>query len=131
MNLKNILLALTIPLFIGLTSCSKYEEGPKISLKRKIKRLEGEWKVESIEDKKIDYNYSIELDSDGDCRFFNDDVNPFYNNDKGKWKWEDNKSNISFTWDRNGAYEIQIKKLTDDEFWFDDKENKLLKCSKK
>ncbi len=128
MKIKYLLLCFSF--FIALQSCSPYDDGPKISLTRKVKRLDGEWKVESIDGKKIDYNFSIEFDKDGDCRYFNENVQEFFKNDTGKWKWEDGKSNISFRWGSNGDYEIEIHKLTKDEFWFDDKENKLTKCKK-
>jgi hypothetical protein len=124
------LLLLLLPFFFVLEGCSPYDDGPKISLTRKVKRLNGEWKVESIDGENVNYKYSLEFDKDGDCRYFNENVIDFYDNDKGKWKWEDGKSNISLVWEKNGSYEIQIHKLTKDEFWFDDKENKLVKCNK-
>lgn len=113
-----------------LSNCSAYDEGPFMSLRFKKTRLEGEWKVISINAKEVSHSETYEFDSDNDARYFNETLNAWFSPDKGKWKWEDDKQNIQLTWEKNGSYEIQIKKLTMDELWFDDENNELVKCEK-
>ncbi|MGB0851162.1 MAG: hypothetical protein ACPGTP_07935 [Bacteroidia bacterium] len=122
-------------LFVFLaSSCGKYPEGPKLSLSTKQKRLVGEWKVQSVNGVDVEESVVFEFDSDGDHRVFDDG---FYyvgfdnKTHSGTWDWEDKKANIFLDYDYIIAdYEIQIKKLSKDEFWFDDINNELVKCTK-
>lgn len=127
---SKLFMAVSLLTVISIFSCNTYDEGPTISLRFKKTRLEGEWKVMSRDGKDLSHNETYEFDSDNDARFFDDSKQVWFTPDKGKWKWEDDKENLSLVWEKNGAYEIEIKKLTMDEFWFDDQDNKLVKCKK-
>lgn len=129
-TLKGLFASIILACTLLLSNCGAYDEGPFISLRFKKARLEGEWKVISINAENVSHSEIYEFDSDNDARYFNESLDAWFSPDKGKWKWEDDKQNIQLTWEKNGSYEIQIKKLTMDELWFDDENNELVKCEK-
>ncbi len=54
---RNLILFIFLFAFV---SCKKYEEGPFISLRSKINRIEGKWKFQKF----IDHEYHQDLTSD-------------------------------------------------------------------
>lgn len=110
-------------------SCSKYEEGPKISLRSKEARVENTWKVEKYyknsEDKTTDFfadkiNYTETFTEDNKWSLsYTDASDSELETDSGTWDFDDeDKTKI----DRNAGgstwEELTILRLKNKEFWF-------------
>lgn len=111
---------------IGLTSCSKYEENPAISLQNKKTRIANTWLVANAfnegNDVSSDYDqFELYLSKDGDAALTAD----YYFNDikinietDGTWKFEDSKETLAINYENDDAdATYQILKLTSSEMW--------------
>lgn len=110
-------------------SCSKYEEGPKISLRSKEARVINTWKVEKYykngEDKTTDFfadkiNYIETFTEDDEWSYsYTDADDNELKIDSGTWEFDDKDNTII---DRNAGgstwEELTILKLKNEEFWF-------------
>ncbi len=132
--MKSHFLFLVALIFIGISSCGKYPDGPKFSLISKEKRLIKNWKMNKVEY----YNGQNSTYSEGQ-------VYPFYLNieKSGVLKYKrlvDNniqEFSSSWTWHlgtwgitldltnnilgNNGVRNYQIKRLTKTELWIYDR----------
>ncbi len=126
MKKQHYLLLILSFVFI-FSSCKKYEDGPAVSLLTKTSRLTGEWEVTEI-DKDSDFgNWKLLLtfEKNGDFTFTAiytgsydyDDVT-----ENGEWEWESGKEVVDVTVD-NERQEFKITRLTNDELWFEDKDD--------
>ncbi|MBR9860079.1 hypothetical protein GYB22_04920 [bacterium] len=121
--MKNIFIASMMLICFGLTSCSRFEEGPKITLRTIESRLTGDWEIVkfSVNDEDqteeyldlIGHNYRLEIEKDGEYRTEGD--NPI----KGSWELGADKDDIRFQPDEEGADEesYRILRLTNKEMW--------------
>src|SRR4051812_28004631 len=88
-----------------LSSCGKYEEGPKISLRSKKARLSGDWTLEKLTYDGVDVTSSIggtvmlDIEKDGGYKStFNGTVS-----DEGKWELGEDKDDVFMTSNDTGS----------------------------
>jgi len=121
-----VFLACTLFVAFTLASCSKYEEGPAISLRSKKERVANTWKIENAyrngEDVTGDYDqYSLRLTKGGDATlaalFRSGNLTFEYETD-GTWKFESDKEVLNLDFENDEAdRKYQILKLKEDELW--------------
>ncbi|MFN5415588.1 MAG: hypothetical protein ACK5B9_00925 [Flavobacteriia bacterium] len=109
-------LAIILP---TLSSCSKYENGPALSLRSKSERVANTWKVD---------NYKINGDDVTSLvtsyyEIFSKDGNYSYSwslfNGVGKWEFQNNSKEIKLTGnDDHSSRTLYILKLEENEFWY-------------
>ncbi|MGM0480270.1 MAG: lipocalin-like domain-containing protein [Bacteroidota bacterium] len=125
-NAKNTLfLAATVITVLNFQSCSKYEEGPKFSLRTKKARLTGDWEVVRVGNQTPPAGYSIEMefDKDGDLTFSYAYGGYAYSYG-GEWEFSSDKEELEVQLD--GETQIntwEILRLKNDELWFEDEDN--------
>lgn len=126
-TLKFASLALLAVTFV-LGSCSKYEEGPGLSLRTKKARITGEWKVEKNVDEngeesepgQFDSNAILELTKDNEAFITvdGDEVG------EGTWEFTDSKESVTMDISVLGfpsePETSRILKLKNDEMWIAD-----------
>lgn len=115
----------------NLQSCSKYEDGPAISLKSKRARLVGKWKVVQIGTQIIhsqdDYSVEMQFDKDGDARMIvGTNYTSYYGYTYfygttyvGSWDFGTHKQTLDLILDGT-AVNFDIRRLTKDEVWLED-----------
>jgi len=120
------IISLTVAALLFSTSCTKYEEGPILSLKTKKSRVANTWVVdkayENDEDVTDNFDqYELYTTSDGDAT-----LNASYSigdftfefESDGTWDFQDKKENIYFDYEDDAADEkYQILKLTENELY--------------
>ena len=96
-----ILISCILALSIGITGCSKYEDGPNISLLTKTQRITGNWEVEKWvpfgETNAINMGSNIELefDEDGDWDMRRVDLGSVPpTQERGEWEFSNDKQEI-------------------------------------
>lgn len=125
MNFRAIAI-FTFLIGLGFTSCSKYPDGPAISLKTKKARVENTWVIEKAlrngNDVTDDYSiYTLKLNKDGDANLkatidFGSFI--YQGETNGTWQFNSNKENIIFDYQNNDFDNTyQILKLKTDELW--------------
>lgn len=112
------------------SSCSKYEEGPAISLASKTSRLTGTWELQEIDDESLGDNYSFALtiNKDGSCTE-KTTILTISNEIDAEWEWSDNKEGLQFIYG-NIIKEVEILRLTNDELWLEEEDGTLLEYAK-
>ncbi len=110
------MLAVALVIFLNMTSCSTYDDGPAFSLKTKKSRLtNGEWEVVKIDDERTDTDITMEFEEDGDFNltleysFYGYDISADYD---GEWEWADGKENIKIDYDDGDDTEFHVTRLT-------------------
>lgn len=127
---KKLMLAAAVVIMLNFSSCKKYEDGPAFSLKSKTARLTGEWEVVQVDGQKPDDGELIlEFEKDGDFKSTYDYGSYSYSY-KGDWEWENGKESIDIEIDGDKT-ELDIKRLTNKELWFEDDSNQDWECKKK
>jgi len=94
-SLKTLLFVLTVSLFV-FSGCKKYEDGPLISFKSKMKRLEGEWRLVYLNGDDVfsippKLYFKFEEDGTFTRTEVGEDNTVSY---KGTWVWESHKEII-------------------------------------
>ncbi|MBN2682325.1 MAG: hypothetical protein JXR58_07435 [Bacteroidales bacterium] len=125
MKTTKILLVLAVIAFV-FASCSKYEEGPSISLKSKKSRLAKEWKLVSLYDANGD-EQSVVPDWENNYTKGGDYSTKVYGIEQnGTWEF-DGDVNLKITYELSGggatfkSYEnYEIIRLASDELWLKD-----------
>ena len=131
-------LAIAIMAVLGLSACSKYEEGPALSLSSKKARVANEWEFAKVTDDGRDITESYDafrltLTEDGDAtlnaKYDWGDVSVEFETD-GTWAFTRDKENLELDFEDDDAdNEYQILRLTQDEMWLrevgDDRELQL------
>jgi hypothetical protein len=113
---------------LSVTSCGKYEDGPKFSLLSKKSRMVGTWDVISNTDSQTgatenycqNGNYCIEITMDKDNKLTQNLSDGSYSYTySGTWDFNSDKSELLWT---IGGYtqKYEIKRLTNKELWLDD-----------
>lgn len=121
---KTLSLAILSLAFV-MGSCSKYEEGPALSLRTKKARITGEWEVEKYVSSDGTESYpsenddsTVELEKDGTYK-----VNSPFGTVEGTWEFSDDKESIKTTFSQGGfsqTFTEKIIRLTNKEFWIED-----------
>lgn len=128
---KKTALASSLAVIVGMSGCSKYEDGPALSLLTKKQRLTGDWDVTKLREPNgtdlITNNNSIEMefDDDGDFTMRTTTSTNYYGQIStnvitrtGEWDFSSDKEEIEIEFDNLGSYydwEIEITKLTNKE----------------
>ena len=120
-NIKTIVIMLLATAFVA--SCSKYEDGPKISLRTKKARLSNTWKLELYtingQDKTQEFlaiagqNYRLRIEKDG--KYSTEGNFP----DQGTWELGEDKDDIRLKSNDPNTEEqsYRILRLKNDETW--------------
>ncbi len=125
MRIKPILFV-GIILVSSLMSCSKYPDGPSISLRTKKERVANTWVIKQAlrngNDVTSDYTaYTLTLTKDGDAQLVATYVfgtATFQGNTNGTWSFESSKEHIYFDYQNNDFdNKYQILRLKEDELW--------------
>ena len=131
---KMFLIALALTGTLTFTSCGKYEDGPGFSLRSKTARLtNGSWEVEEIDGDNLNGVALIfEFEKDGVLKIHSE--SSFYSYyytfcEEAEWAWGDKKETLEIEYE-NTEDSWEIKRLTFDEFWFEDEYNTDYKCDK-
>lgn len=129
-TVKFLSIALLAVTFV-LGSCSKYEEGPALSLRTKKARLAGVWKVEKFVDNDGSTSYP-DSDDNGTIEYTKDnDVKAAYTIFgvqaviSGEWEFIKDKEWLRVILDFNGEKEVEeskILRLKNDELWLEDED---------
>lgn len=124
------ILAGIIGLSFMVASCSKYEDGPAISLVSKLERVANDWEIEKAErngdNVTEDYDqYELYLDDDYSARlvarYTSDNITFVYETD-GSWEFNNDKEELALDFDNDDAdSEYIILRLTSNEMWLQDK----------
>lgn len=121
--------AILLMAILSLSSCTKYEDGPLISLRTKTARLTGKWEV--VEEKvngstqPEDNTPSIyEFDKDLDYKESHTG-NGVTVISEGKWDFADKKEKIRITYDNDDVEEFTILRLTNNELWVEQKRESI------
>ncbi|MEX1192731.1 MAG: hypothetical protein WEA99_12225 [Brumimicrobium sp.] len=127
MNAKSTLfLAATVITVLNFYSCSKYEDGPKFSLRTKKARLTGEWEVVRIGNESFPQNgYSLEMvfekDGDFEYKYSYDNYSYTYS---GDWAFTSDKEKVVLSINNGaGGQTLEILRLKNNELWFEDSNN--------
>ena len=119
---------LVLIMVIGLQSCSKFEDGPLISLRTKKQRLSRDWKIEYSVNTKTGIRHSadydgwlLSFDKGGDFTKL-----VFYDNTEttftGNWTLTDNQLKLEITTTSGSENDFYtITRLTKKEFWIKNK----------
>lgn len=110
-------------MIITLQSCSKYEDGPFVSLKSKQERVSNSWRVEKYLSNGTDYTsnyegYTETYTKAGDYLFTS---NSFFGTTSGSGKWELQNHGtevLRSAVDGQDNRVLIILRLTEDEFWY-------------
>jgi hypothetical protein len=124
--MKKLIIAfctITLISTVVFTSCSKYPDGPKISLRSKKARLAGDWKIDKAtyndeditEDLKDGWgaNFVLHIDKGGKYTATGNDP------DTGKWELGEDKDDVRFQSDEPNSKEesYKILRLANKELW--------------
>ncbi|MGM0478540.1 MAG: hypothetical protein ACQERC_04890 [Bacteroidota bacterium] len=125
MKMFRILSLAALAVVFVLSSCSKYEEGPLVSLRTKKARITGEWKVEKYVDEdggesdpnSFDADSRLELTEDNEARILvgSDELG------SGSWEFKNSKESLMLDISIFGipaqSGTQRILKLKNDEMW--------------
>lgn len=114
-----LLLVLASFMALGFQSCSKYEEGPLISLRSRNERVSNTWKVENY---KVDgkdltslvTNYKETFTKGGAYSYSWGSING-----SGTWAFQNNDMEIKLVGvDNQSSHTLIIQKLEEKSFWY-------------
>lgn len=128
-NTKVLFAGALSSLFI-MASCSKYEDGPAVSLRTKKERVSNSWVVEKAyengDDVTDQYNqYDLYMTKDGDAEL-NAEYTIFDTEfsvaTDGTWEFTNNQENLSLDFEEDDYdAEYQILRLAEKELWLREK----------
>ncbi|PKR81416.1 hypothetical protein CW751_05000 [Brumimicrobium salinarum] len=119
-NRKNLLLAASVIIALNFQSCSKYEEGPKFSLRTKANRLKGDWEVVRIGNQMFPsggYSLEMSFEKGGDFSF-NYSYGFYSYGYFGEWEFSSDKEDLRLFFD-NELQTFEILRLTNKELWME------------
>lgn len=125
-NVKSILFTGLLSTLVVLPSCSKYEEGPGVSLRTKKARVANTWEVEKAmrnnEEVTDDYDeYTLKTTKDGDAELaanYSSGSFSFEYETQGTWDFADDKETLMLDFENDAAdVNYQILRLAEDEMW--------------
>lgn len=100
------------------TSCSTYDDGPSSSLVSKTNRLCRVWQVDEYNGQAYTYDLSFEFEKDGDFKIEQSYYGYTYGY-SGTWEWNDDKTKVHAIL-MGDTLNMDIRRLTTDEFWWTD-----------
>lgn len=106
-------------------SCGKYDDGPAFSVFSKKNRLARKWKLSEVQIDGVNSTtitvWEYDFDADGNFIESYDDFLGTYPSGSfaGTWEFSNSKEDISLTYDNGEERELEIRRLTREEFWFD------------
>jgi hypothetical protein len=105
---------------LTVSSCGKYEDGPKFSLLSKKTRVAGDWEVKSVGSQVLgaDYGLTMTFDKDGSMKWTYT-YGSYSESYVGSWDFSSDKENLVITVDGD-IDTLEIKRLTNKEMWLDD-----------
>lgn len=111
--------ALLAMMAVAVTSCSKYEEGPKFTLLTKKARITGEWTLSSIEVNGTaqdisGYTVNVTIDKDGTYTY-KWSSGGFSVEESGTWEFSDDKVSLIMTDEDGDVTSSEIVRLANDE----------------
>ena len=104
--------------FAGITSCSKYDDGPGVTFRSKKGRVANTWMVKSYE---IDGTDVTSFVADAEFEFTKDGEFTFTfdgDSDTGDWEFTSSKEDIVLKYDDGSTDTWLITRLANDEFNF-------------
>lgn len=125
-NVKTIFFSGLLSTLIVLPSCSKYDEGPGVSLRSKKERVANTWEIEKAmrngEDVTSDYDeYTLRTTKDGDAELaalYSSGSFSFEYETQGTWMFTDDKESLMLDFENDDAdRNYQILRLAEDEMW--------------
>jgi hypothetical protein len=134
MKTTTLMLALAILGSIGLSSCSKYEDGPIISLRSKKERIANTWRVEKAMDSGSDVTssfdqYRLEMRSDGAASLaavYSIGSLNFEFETSGTWSLENSNEDLRLDFENDDADRTYvILRLMEKELWLREKGGSL------
>ncbi len=115
LSIKVLTVFILASVFVG---CSKYENGPALSLKSKKARVTNEWIIEKATD--ITENKDITSDYAGEIWDFRKDGSFFKNGElKGTWDFYNDKEAVIITKSDGDSDIFRILKLKEKEMWLE------------
>jgi hypothetical protein len=120
-NKKNLAyVALAGATTLAVSSCGKYEDGPKFSLLTKKSRVAGDWNVKSIGSEVFQNGYSLSMtfDKDGSMSY-KYSYGTYSYSYVGTWDFSSDKENLVIN-SAGGIDTLEIKRLKNKEMWLDD-----------
>jgi hypothetical protein len=124
---RSLMMVLMVVLLAGMSGCGKYEDGPSFSLASKKARLVGDYKVMKYNGTDMsDYYMTFNSDQTYSIKMVILGVALEYD---GTWAFQDGKEVVAVTV-QNSTDLFTITRLTDDEFWFKDKDGKVWELDK-
>lgn len=129
-NMKkfSLLFVVAIVVSLALSSCSKYDEGPTLTLRSKASRLNGEWKITKVTEngvaRSFDANARVTMDKDGGYKYTTSYLGQSVTGE-GTWKLSSDSEKITFT-STYGQYtdseEYVIKRLSSKELFLEQRD---------
>jgi len=109
-----------------ISSCNKYEDGPKFTLMTKKARLTGDWTVKEYEDENgnvvtVNNGDYVSFEKDGDYKATVDNITY-----SGTWDFSDDKEDLKITYTYGStaiSTSYEIRRLTNKELWIEDEDN--------
>jgi hypothetical protein len=111
---------------VFLVSCSKYEDGPAISLRSKKARLSNEWQVSSAyqngADRTSDFNaafagYLLKIEKEGNYTLTYSPFSLGTVTESGTWKFNSDETHVIFTDSDGNQEDYKILRLKEKELW--------------
>ena len=119
--MKNLVTFCVLILVLVLNGCSKYEDGPNLSLRTKKGRLVNKWKWEKVFVNGKESMVGGQPPSAYDfwVEFKNDNTYENFHGLDGDWEFDDSKENVILTSDPNFELTFKILKLKNNELWIE------------
>jgi hypothetical protein len=120
--MKKLSTIFILTLVITLIGCSKYEDGPAISLRSKKARLVNKWKLEKLLIDGIESGVQGQFPPNLDIwlEFKKDDTFENFWDTNGKWKFSDSKGKIKLLNENSELmFELTILMLKENQLWIE------------
>jgi len=111
-------------LILAIAGCKKDSSSNNTAL------ISQDWKISSLTGNSSTFGSNVgtlKFESDGDYFFHFDKITGDWEEEEGKWNWENNEQTLEVTF-FGSKIDWKIEKLTAKDFWFSEKSGALLKC---
>ena len=118
-NLKIMAIAVFVASIGIVSSCSKYEDGPKLTLRTKKARLVGKWELKEYVDEDGNTHEATDsehmtLQRDGDHTIVDNGYSY-----SGKWDLSNDKKHLKISLTPASTVSMKIYRLTNKELWLE------------
>lgn len=114
-----------IVIVTGLAACSKYADGPKISILPRKERIEGKWMANSVKYNNIDSTSAYKAHIWEFTRNYSVILQIGLVKRTGIWSTVTNDKDFRIDYDNGDIEQYEIRKMTKDEFWLRDKKTQF------